>query len=92
MPRTKIQSKAETIRDPCKQFRQILKSKQYDEEHRKLFNNNDLAEWCNVTPAAMVPKMQGNRDFSMQDIRLILENLSKIGLEFTNEEKVRVLS
>lgn len=86
MPRTKLDRQFETIRDPCKQFRQILKDKQYcREEERKLFDNKDIASWLNCSEGNVSAKMNGRRDFSVRDIRLIMEHV-----KFTRDEKASV--
>jgi hypothetical protein len=88
MPRTKSDRQAETIRDPCRQFRQILKGKQYcRKEERNLFNNKDIANWLKCSEANVSAKMNGQRDFSVRDIRMIMEHI-----EFTKDEKAAVFS
>ncbi len=86
MPKTKLQTKVERISDPCKTFRVILKSKMYDEEHRKVFTNNDIAEWTGQSPQSVSEKMSGKRDFPFRDVRVIAE---KVG--FTDDEKARCI-
>lgn len=85
MPRTKLQRKADAVSDPCKAFRVILKKKMYDDEHRKRFTNNDIAEWINQSAANVSEKMRGKRDFTFGEMRVIGSNVG-----FSNEEMLDV--
>ena len=85
MPKTKLQRKADATGDPCKAFRVILKRKMYDDEHRKNFTNNDIAEWINQSAANVSEKMRGKRDFTFGEMRVIGSNVG-----FSNEEMLDV--
>ncbi len=85
MPRTKLDRQAETIRDPCRPFRQILKRKQYA-DGQKMFSNKDISAWTNCCEGNISAKMNGKRDFSVREIRQIMEHV-----EFSRDEKAAVL-